>query len=168
MPRALTLEQKRERNMNSLVESIEPTTVVRDTSERVAGEQKRRTRGAFNGTTGKLSINHAFLSPDYHYHWLNDSPGRIDQALENGYEMVTSEEIGGGAIERLVGVQDSGEPLKAYFMKIRIDWYNEDQAALQNRVDRVDHAIKTGRNAKDTEGFYTPQQGIKIKSSDQF
>lgn len=170
MPRALTPEEKRQRNLAPLLESAEQQEpMVRSEAERANPESKRRTRGAFNGTTGKLSINLAVLSPDYHYHWLNDSPGRIPTAVDNGYEFVTVEEAGGAQVERLVGVQDNGEPLKAFFMKIRKDWYEEDQAALQGRIDRVDHAIKSGKPLNNAEGdpnFY--DTGSYKKMSDRF
>ena len=173
MPRALTPEEKRERNMASLTESAEPVTeqpIVRTETDRPT----RRTRGAFNGTTGKLAIQ--FVDPNYHAHWMNDVPGRIETAVDNGYEFVTYAEVRsngvnydlGDKVKRLVGKSESGEPIYAYLMKIRMEWYEEDQGVIQDRLNGIDQAIRNGRPTKDSEGFYTPREGIKIRDSDKF
>ena len=94
----------------------------------------RRSRGAFNGTKGK------FLQleiPGYHLHILNDTPGRISEALDNGYEFVSIDDVPDGArllefnadlgerIRYRVGVNEAGDALYAYHMKIREDWYKK-------------------------------------------
>ena len=167
---ALTPAEKRERNMARIAENqaagdTAEAPIVRTTQERDGAAATRRTRGAFNGTTGKLSLNSATLDPAFHYHWINDTPGRVAQAEANGYQFVVADEVGSEVV-RLVGVQESGEPLKSYLMKQRMEWYMEDQNALQGNLDRVDAAIKSGRNANETEGFY--DAGIKIGTSNRF
>ena len=110
-------------------------------------------------------------------HIFNDTPGRIQLALETGYEFVAPEEVGGTAtnvvsrntdigdkVRFLVGTGDKGEALYAYLMKIRQEFYEEDQAVLQSKNDAVDEAIRGGRLTGDghtTEGFYRPKEGIK-------
>ena len=146
-------------------------TQVRSSVER--GERSRR--GVFNGTKGKLTV-HGSL-PGYHMHIINDSPGRIEEALSAGYEFVSPSEIGnvqnnvvsgntdlGEKVRFLVGTADAGG-LYAYLMKIHQDWYEEDQQELQTVNERVDTAIRSGKNTKDgqsSEGFYTPREGIKL------
>jgi len=168
MPRALTLQEKKERAEAKLNEVVQAAPVVRETADRAAPEVARRQRGAFNGTTSKLSVS--FTISGYHLHWLNDYAGRITQAVENGYEFVKPEEVGVSDMEkgservkRLVGTDDAGNPLFAYLMKIRQDWYDEDQASIQERNDLVDQAIRQGRNGQNTEGFYVPREGISMK-----
>lgn len=174
MPAALTPEEKRQRNLAKLAEPTEAAAteqpVVRTATDRPA----RRTRGAFNGTTGKLKVD--FVDPAYHAHWMNDVPGRIETAIDNGYEFVTYGEIKSvgvnydltDKVKRLVGKTESGEPMYAYLMKIHMDWYEEDQKSIQGRIDQIDQSIKSGRNSDDPSGFYTPREGIKIKASDKF
>ena len=167
---ALTPAEKRERNMARIAAAQQEATtgeapIVRTTQERDGAAATRRTRGAFNGTTGKLSLNSASLDPAFHYHWINDTPGRVAQAEANGYQFVLADEVGSEVV-RLVGVQESGEPLKSYLMKIKMEWYMEDQAALQGKLDKVDSAIKSGRNAQDSDGFY--DAGIKVGTSNRF
>lgn len=120
-----------------------------------------------------MSIPKAKLSvPEisgYHLHWINDYPGRIDQALQSGYEFVTPEEamlsnfsLGasqsvsgntdlGSRVSIVVGRGDDATALRAYLMKIREDWYAEDQAISQQRVDNISQQIKKGIIGADQE-----------------
>lgn len=52
-------------------------------------------------------------------------------------------------------------------MKIKQEWWEEDQEEMQKRNDLVDDAIRGGTNVKagtSAEGFYTPREGIKYKT----
>lgn len=161
MAQALTLEEKRERSMAKAEERVTNRE----------GEQRTR-RNAFNGTTQKLSIGHGI--PGYHLYIFNDTPGRIQQAQQSGYEFVTPDEVGGATnnvvdrntdigdkVRYLVGTND-GEPLYAYLMKIKQEWFDEDQKELQKRNDQTDAAIKGGKLAGiDNTGFYNA--GISVK-----
>jgi hypothetical protein len=168
MPRALTMEEKVAKAEAKVAERQQ----VRNTNERSA----RNKRPSFNGTEGKLRINHEIEG--YHLHILNDTPGRISHALEVGYEFVSPDEVGGTAVNVvsrntdigdkvrfLVGTGDKDEPLYAYLMKIRQEFYEEDYNALQAKNDAVDEAIRGGKVAApgyDLEGRYVPREGIKM------
>lgn len=93
----------------------------------------------------------------YFPRWFNDEVGRIEQALAAGYEFVAPEEapelgsdIGGGVdkvsrISRVVGLSDTGaEPLRAYLMKLRQEWREEDDGVKQADLDKIDTAIRGG------------------------
>ena len=162
MPKALTMEEKREKSMAEYEAK----------QEAPKGEQRRERRSAFNGTRGKLSINGQI--PGYHLHIFNDTTeGRIQQALETGYEFVSPEEVGGvttnvtdrntdigDKVRFLVGSAD-GKPLYAYLMKIKQEWWEEDQKAMQERNDKTDAAIRGGKiDGVDNTGFYNA--GIKM------
>lgn len=140
------------------------------------GKPTRKKRGVFNGTEQKLKVGKSI--PGYHLHIMNDTPGRITEALDGGYEFVTPGEVD-GVVERvtstntdisdrvryLVGTDASGGALYAFLMKQRIEWHEEDQADLKGRNDYVDDTIRSGKNVKDgqsSEGFYTPK-GTKIQ-----
>ena len=165
MPAALTIEQKKEKALGQ----------VREATDRSSTERKRN---SFNGTEGKLTIQHKI--DGFHLHIFNDSPGRIQTALDGGYVFVTPEEIGGvkenvvsrntdlgDKVRFLVGRVDSGEALYAYLMKIKQEWYEEDQMTMQDKNNLVDEAIRNGSNPKDGntfEGSYVPKEGIKYKN----
>jgi len=148
------------------VEHKEEVAVVSNKPERT------RQRGTFNGTRGKLQVGNSI--PGYHLYIFNDTPGRITAAQDNGYEFVTPDEVGGTTanvvsrntdlgdkVRFLVGSND-GEPTYAYLMKIKQEWWEEDQKDLQKKNEQTDAAIRAGKLTKDgmsTEGFYNA--GIK-------
>lgn len=160
MPAALTMEEK--------VAKAE-AKIARKTEERSSTPK----RESFNGTEGKLRIGNQIEG--YHTHIFNDVPGRVDQALRVGYEFVKPDEVGGTAtnvvsrntdigdkVRFLVGV-DGDKPQYGYLMKIRQEFYDEDQAKLQAKNDLSDDAIRGGTMNKpgnSTEGFY--DAGIKV------
>lgn len=171
MASAYTPEQKKA--ALEAKQAAKETTIVGDTGE---GRQVRRKRGVLNGTESKLKIGN--LIEGFHLHWMNDNGNRIDDALDAGYEFVKPEEVGGMSnnnvtsrnqelskdkVRLLVGTTQEG-PLFAYLMKIRQDWYEEDQEALHEKNDAVDTAIRGGQNTTgtSTEGFYVPREGIKL------
>lgn len=163
MAQAKTIEQKRE-------EALTRTANERPTRERV--------RNVFNGTQAKLTVNNQI--PGYHMHIFNDEPGRIQTAVDGGWEFVTPDEVGGvkdsvtsgntdlgDKVRFLVGTSEKGDGLYAYLMKIKEEWWEEDQAEIQKRNDRVDDAIRGGVNVASgtsAEGFYTPKGGISYKT----
>jgi len=163
MAKALTIEEKKE-------QALTRTTNERTTRERV--------RNVFNATQAKLTVNKQI--PGYHLHIFNDEPGRIQTAIDGGWEFVTPDEVGGvkdsvtsgntdlgDKVRFLVGTSEKGDGLYAYLLKIKQEWYDEDQAEIQKRNDRVDDAIRGGVNVASgtsAEGFYTPKGGISYKT----
>jgi len=158
--------------------SIEATTeVAQPVEEKVTSSstekpvRQRRNRGAFNGTRGKLQVGNQI--PGYHLYFFNDEPGRIQAALDAGWEFVSPEEVGyastnvtnrnvdlGDRVSVVGGKTDQGHPLQQVLLKIRQDWWEEDQAETQRRNDKTDAAIRKGKvGDSDTTGFY--DAGIK-------
>ncbi len=94
--------------------------------------------------------------PNFHYRIVNDTGDRISQFEEQGYELVTdtSVKIGdrrvanptaeGSAVQVSVG---GGQ--KAFLMRIKKEWYEEDQQTKQNIVNETEAAMKkeTAQNA---------------------
>ena len=184
MARALTPEEKRDRNetaaneKNSGVAASTKEYQIRSPLDR----KQRVSRGTFNGTKGKLNVDinlaKAFDQAGWHLHIFNDEGARIQEALEGGYEFVTRDEVGSSLSDRVtevntdlgekvrfrVGTKEDGEGMFAYLMKIPKEWYLEDQKMLQEKNNRIDDAIRAGKNIKpgsSAEGFYNA--GISIK-----
>lgn len=113
------------------------------------GERVRRT--PINGTRNILTVRGK--EPGFEYRIVNDDGDRVSQFQERGYELVTdsSVQVGdrrianptqeGSAIEVSVG---GGK--KAFLMRIKKEWYDEDQAAKQEYVNETEAGIK--REAK--------------------
>lgn len=187
MAKALTVEEKVLRTTQKINNEMygevipdKPVLQIRKATDRPF----RKSRGIFNGTRGKLRLSDevikAFKEAGWHLHIFNDSEGRIEQALENGYEFVTKEELGNNLVESViptntdlsdkirfrVGVKESGEGLFAYTMKIPTVDFLEEQKEIQSRNDRVDQAIRAGKNVKpgtSSDGFY--DAGITINTN---
>lgn len=95
--------------------------------------------------------------PGYVYRIVNDIDDRIHDFLERGWELDTDEDIriGDSRLDqdsrlgqvRLVSV---GGGQKAVLMRIRKDWYEEDQAAKQEYVRKTEEAMRPNPN----EGTY--------------
>ena len=132
----------------------------------------RRNRGAFNGTRGKLQVGKQIQG--YHLYFFNDEPGRIQAALDAGWEFVSPDEVGyastnvtnrnvdlGDRVSVIGGKDDRGNGVPQVLLKIKQEWWEEDQADIQKRNDRTDAAIRKGKGGSDvdTTGFY--DAGIK-------
>jgi hypothetical protein len=95
--------------------------------------------------------------PGYVYRIVNDIDDRIHDFLERGWELDTDEDIriGDSRVDqdsrlgqvRLVSV---GGGQKAVLMRIRKDWYDEDQAAKLEYVKKTEEAMRPNPN----EGTY--------------
>ena len=95
----------------------------------------------------------------FHYHVFNDNwrkePGRIQRALNAGYEIVEHDRSGETA-----GTNDDGTEIKQVLMRIPQEIYDEDQAAKQAEVDKVDEQIYRGK-FKAPDKAYLPSGEIK-------
>lgn len=110
------------------------------------------------------SVQKLYYPPreQYHRHWFNEEPGRIDSALAAGYTHVQDKE--GKKVQRVVGVASSGGALNAFLMEIPEEWYKEDMARQQSSIDEMDSAIRRGKVAATPgDNQYVPSQGISIK-----
>jgi hypothetical protein len=120
----------------------------------------RRRKNPFGSREAKLAYP---PRPGYHRRWFNDVPGRIETALEGGWTHVRDKD--GKSVVRRVGVAEEGGALNAYLLEIRQEWYDEDMAAQQAEVDKIEGAMRRGEDSKGAPGFdgrYLPSQGIKI------
>lgn len=165
MPRALTYDEKRERNIAKQEQREAPPPAVDGAT--------RKRRNVFNGTEAKLSVREQI--PGYHLRIFTDAGSRIQEATDSGYEFVTPTEVGGVSenvvsrngdlgerIRYLVNPRAVGTEQFGYLMKIRNEWFEEDQSELQAKNNRIDAAIRKGKVTGDNPNFYTPTGGIKL------
>tara|TARA_R110000868_G_scaffold75542_3_gene217805 strand:- start:2270 stop:2848 length:579 start_codon:yes stop_codon:yes gene_type:complete len=159
-----------------VVEPVQEAPAVAAEVPRNTAAPVRRKRNVFNGSEGKLKVNGTI--PGYHLHILNDEGNRITNALDNGYEFVAPGEIDGvtenvvsrngdlgdSKIRFLVGRQEKGDAMYGYLMKIRLEWYDEDQRETQAKNDKIDQAIRKGQVNGPVANSYIPTGGIKISS----
>lgn len=121
----------------------------------------------------------------YVMHWFADRPGRINRAMQAGYEFVNRDEVQlnnmglasdmtvdgntdlGTRISIHGGVTDNGSSERMYLMKIKKEWYNKDMDLREQSADRIVQTLKTGsigadhardpaqRYAKGVENLFT-------------
>ena len=87
--------------------------------------------------------------PNYEYRVVNDTDDRIAQFLEGGYELVEDEstDVGDKRLSQGTSVGSKkifsvGQGTKGYLMRIRKEWYEEDQAKKQGFVNQQEASIK--------------------------
>lgn len=111
------------------------------TKEAIAKVPSGRVRRPSLKPKGRMYV--AGKDPDYEYRFVNNIDGKVEQRAEDGWEIVTKAELKQVG-ERRVDVPSTegsnqevhvGHGHRAVLMKIRKDWYAEDQAAKQQAVD---------------------------------
>jgi hypothetical protein len=87
--------------------------------------------------------------PNYVYRVVNDVDDRVAQFLEGGYEIVDKDSTGVGDARASQGTAvgskqhfSVGQGTKAFVMRIKREFYEEDQATKQQFVDRQEAATK--------------------------
>jgi hypothetical protein len=92
--------------------------------------------------------------PNYEYRFVNDIGDRISMFQDAGYELVdqATHRIGDSRLDIAkpegthasvsVGVQQNGQGQRAYLMRIKKEWYDEDQAAKLERNREQEAAMK--------------------------
>ena len=108
---------------------------------------KRVRRTPINGTRNVLTVSNT--DPDFHYRVVNDTGDRVARFQELGYEVVTDPKHMIGD-RRVATATSEGSPRTAMvgsgvtgvLMKIRKEWYIEDQAAKQADIDETERAMK--------------------------
>jgi len=104
---------------------------------------------------------------EWHYRVVNDVENRVQEFIEGGYEIVTgdhdltSPEVGdpsqlGSACRKYVGGGTHG-----VLMRIRKDWYDEDQKTKMNLVDNTEKSMEPAARAEIGGKAYG--DGIKIE-----
>jgi hypothetical protein len=115
------------------------------------------TRVRRNPVEGRNKLRVKGEKPGFVYRIVNDRDDNIHDFLERGWEIDTDEDIrvGDSRVDqdsrlgkvRMISV---GGGMKAVLMRIRQDWYDEDQAAKQEYVDKSEQAMRPNPN----EGTY--------------
>lgn len=112
--------------------------------------------------------------PGYHQHWFVGSTARMQRALQGGYEFVRPEEVAlnnrvlgsdtaqdgntdlGTRVSIVSGddVGKDGQVVRLYLMKIKEEWWQEDQRALvadDSRLGGIRRALAGGLLGADKE-----------------
>jgi hypothetical protein len=138
------------------------------TTNKTTETKVRNKRKPFGVPRSKLTVDN--LDPNYHYRWILDAPGRLQEAIEGDYSFVDPKEVGREANgETKVWVRGGsnvdGTVQRQYLMKIPREFYEEDKQVSQSYLDDIDTAIRGGKlDARLGDNRYVPENGISIKT----
>lgn len=105
------------------------------------------------GMRPKLSV--VGKDPNYEYRIVNDYPGRVSGFKQDGWTLCTNSEVDTGSFRAeeasdegslATFVVDGGTGLKAYVMKIRKDWFLQDQQAHEENLREMEKALQPNNN----------------------
>ncbi len=154
--------------------------VREDRAAEVRGERRRRKDMSVNAHLRFSIPDHLRDDQRYRYHWLVDRPGRIEMKTKHDdWDFVEEPELAadgrqtgaGTRIERHAGVDQFGNPQRAFLVRKLREYDDEDKAAAQKRLDDRMAAIKRGKTPGETgqaiheDGSYVPSSGITIQEN---
>ena len=126
-----------------------------DIKEAIAKAPRGRTQRVPVGTRNVLTV--MGKDPNYENRIINDSGDRVQEFLDAGYELVQKDSVRVGdkrvnstTAEGSVAQLSVGQGQKGYVVRIKKEWYDEDQAKKQARVNELESATK----AKALDGTY--------------
>jgi hypothetical protein len=98
------------------------------------------------GTRNKLTV--ANRDPNFEYRIVNDVDNRIAEFQDAGWELVDKSEVRVGD-RRVESASPEGSKaqisvgggVKAFVMRIKKEWFNEDQAAKQARLNELEETM---------------------------
>ena len=125
------------------------------TKEAIAKAPSGRVRRTPVGTRNVLTVSGQ--EAGYHYRVVNDTGDRIQRFLDAGYELVQQKDVVVGdrrvnsaSAEGTNAQVSVGGGQKAYVMRIKDEWRQEDERAKQAEVDSLEASTK----AKALDGTY--------------
>ena len=136
------------------IESSKEFTKATPSVDAIA-RRNRRTKSPIDGRRNILTVKG--LAPGMVGRWVDNTPERMEQLMERGYEPVRSAvqigdiSIDGGAPVGAIKTKRVGGGREQVLMQIPEEWYKADQAEKQKIVDSREQATK---HEDKTSGFY--------------
>ena len=135
--------------------SKETVGQAQPTPEAVA-RRNRRTRSPISGRRNILTVKG--LAPGMVGRWVDNTPERVEELLDQGYEVVRESvqvgdvSIDGGTKMGAVTTKRVGGGKENILMQIPKAWYDADQAEKQRLVDAREAAMTQGDKDKNFYG----------------
>ena len=115
--------------------------------EAIAKVPSGRTQRVPVGTRNVLTV--AGKDPGYAYRIINDSGDRVQEFMDAGYELVEKDSVRVGdkrvnsaTPEGSINQVSVGQGQKGFVVRIRKEWYDEDQLRKQRQVNELERATK--------------------------
>jgi hypothetical protein len=141
-------------------------------------KEDRTQRVSFGGQRLKLDVDQAtkdrLKKEDKVPRWINDVSTQLEDARRGGYEFVNDSgpdfiEVGGAKQDRDRRIKvDVGKGAIAYLMAIPREFYDEDQAAKEERNFRVDESIRGGKPQGTPDHGVNPRLGKTYRKNVEY
>ena len=111
-----------------------------------------------------LTVPEKYKEPGYHYRFFNDVGERIEKAERAGYEVVRGKvpvgdpKAGGSEGVGSAVTKAVGENKKAVLMRIKQEWWDEDQAEKVKKVKEQENEIMTVKTGDGQYGNVVQEQ----------
>jgi hypothetical protein len=136
--------------------------------------ERRRRQTEYSGVHYRLGIPASFKDPKFMYYWANDVPGRLEELtvhddwdyvkLDTNRKVISSSDPS-GAISREVGYDGARMPMRAYLLRKRKEYYEQDYArnvevmdARYQRMTDAGAADGDGTLSTDARHAYKPSE----------
>lgn len=92
-------------------------------------------------------LNYEDKDPNFVYRFVNDTPGRVQEFLEMGYEHVDHGKVGESRVDKRSADGSRtqvhvGKGEQGFLMRIPKEFYDEDQKVKQEYVDATETSTK--------------------------
>lgn len=124
---------------------------------KVADTRLRPQRIPVSGPRDILTV--ANKDPNYEYRWVNDVGNRLQRFKEGGWDIVTDDihVIGQPVVDRPTKLGSTftksvGGQVTAVLMRIKKEWFEEDQRAKQQAIDDLEASTRAENIQKQDYG----------------
>ena len=113
-------------------------------TEKPTPAQVSRPRRTPIGRRNRLTVENR--DPAYHYRIVNDVDGRVQDLLDQDYEIVLDAKVGDKRVDEISSLGSAkqisvGKGVKAFVMKKRKDWFQDDQDLKQKEIDDLEASM---------------------------
>ena len=113
-------------------------------TEKPTPAQVSRPRRTPIGRRNRLTVENR--DPAYHYRIVNDVDGRVQDLLDQDYEIVLDAKVGDKRVDEISSLGSAkqisvGNGIKAVVMKKRKDWFKDDQDLKQKEIDDLEASM---------------------------
>lgn len=133
---------------------------IKETKEAIAKSPSGRVRRTPVGKRNVLTVDGK--DPDFEYRIVNDVGDRVEQFRAAGYDVVSGSDVTVGdrrinkaSAEGTVAQVSVGGGTKAVVMRIKKDWYVEDQRLKQKEVSELEAATQKQALSDSDYGKFT-------------
>lgn len=164
---------------STVTQTLNPANAVLSIAEQIASGTRKRV--PMNNARRKLEVPEIAGFVTY---WFRED--RIPEALDAGYEFADTSEISTnqfspGASQDITGsvdmgtkvsvigtrVTETGKPGRAYLMKIRIEWYNEDRQMIAGKNAQIIGSVFKGEVVHSPETLAEDRKHISVGSANR-